>query len=436
MRTLSWSEAIRIDNDPAGTVSAPQMAVDSDGNIMAIWLQSDDGPTYALANRVFASLFTVAGWQAPVLLNPDASGDMPVYAPRIVADGGGNFFAAWTQAWPVTDGTRLGVYGKRYLPGTGWEAAVTTIDADMADAGMSATGALDIAADSQGNATAVWAANDDSWAHMVVRAARYTPGTGWTPRQILTSEDVQSISGPSVAMDAAGNAMVVWGQATGASTSVQGVRAARYSVGNGWGAPVLIEPQAVAEAHSGIAPQVGFDARGDAIAVWYHQGQPGIYANRWSSASGWGSATAIAGASATSASEGARLAIDKQGHAIALWNQQGGGLLASRCADAGAWGPIEAVDPGGADDSGRIAIGQDGVAVAVWVRHAGTQNDIWANRSGLDMGWGSASLVNPIVDKTSTASDPQVVIDQTSTATVLWWQDKCLYAARAAVGGL
>jgi hypothetical protein len=427
--TLSWSAAVRIDNDHGFTASAPRMAVSSDGSIMAVWLQSEDDNSSPLTSRVYASLYTTVGWQAPVLLNPDIASHGPAYAPKIVADGRGSFFAVWSQASTAAEGARIGVYGKRYLPEAGWEAAVTTIDAEQVDAGMSATGALDIAADASGNATVVWTMSDETWAHMVIEAARYTSGTGWASGQIVTNEDAQSISGPAVAMDVAGNAMVVWGQATGASIAVQGVHAATYTVGSGWETPVVIEPVGISETHSGLAPQVVFDGQGDAVVVWCHHGLPGIYANRWSGVTGWGAATAIAGTSPTSADEGVQLAVDKQGNAIALWNQHNGSLLASRCAAGGDWGPTQLVDPGNADDSGRIAIGPDVTARAVWVQHVGTQSNIWANRYVPERGWGSSSREDSIIGEVSNnASDPQVVIDQSGTATVLWSQDKGLYA--------
>jgi hypothetical protein len=107
-----------------------------------------------------------------VALNPDASADMPAYQPQTIADGRGNFFAVWSQAWRVEDQARIGVYARRYVPGSGWEVPVATIFADQADAWTSATGALDIAADGNGNATVVWGASDASWAHFFIEAAR------------------------------------------------------------------------------------------------------------------------------------------------------------------------------------------------------------------------------------------------------------------------
>jgi hypothetical protein len=138
-----------------------------------------------------------------------------------------------------------------------------------------------------------------------------------------------------VAKDEAGNAMVAWGQAAGDSNAEKGLQAARYAVGSGWEAPVAIEPTSIAEERSSAMAQVGFDADGNAIVVWSHSARPGIYANRWSRVTGWATAMAIAGSSATGADENVRLAIDRRGHAMVLWNQQNGSLLASRWAVGG-----------------------------------------------------------------------------------------------------
>ena len=418
---LLWGPATRIDNDLGFTASAAEMAVDADGNIMALWLQSDAG---GLANRVCAALYTASGWQAPTVLNPDAASDLPAYQPKLAADRNGQFFAVWSQAWKTEDQPRIGVYGKRYALGSGWEAAVTTIFADEADVGGNATGALDIAADASGNATAVWGANDATWAHFTIQAARYTPGTGWAPGQILSPDGVQSATPPAVAMDGAGNAMVVWGQAAGDNRAAKGLQAARYTVA-GWQTPLPIEPSSIAETRSSAVARVGFDPSGNALAVWSHSAQPGVYAIPWSLTAGWGSATVLADTHATGADEGVSLALDRQGHALALWNHQGGGLLVRRYA-AGVWEATEVIDAG-PGDSGEVALNPAGSAVVAWVGRAGNESHILARPLGLGSGWGEVSEMG------SNASEPRIVIDSTGFATVLWRQEQGLFAARARI---
>lgn len=394
--------------------------MDADGNVLAVWLASDAG---GLANRVCASRFTTSGWQSPTVLNPDAASEFPAYQPRIAADGGGNFFVVWSQGWNAEDQARIGVYGKRWTSGGGWDATTTTIFADATDGGSNATGALDIAADASGNATAVWGANDTVWAHFTIQAARFSPGAGWAPGQIVSRDGVQSSTPPAVAMDQEGNAMVLWGQAAGDNLAAKGLQAARYALGTGWNPPVTIEPSSVAETRSSAVARVGFDPKGEAIALWSHSAMPGVYASRWSRAAGWREATAIADTRGTESDEGVRLAVDQQGRALALWTHKGGGVLVRRSV-GGVWETAEVIGPG---DSGDIAVNPDGIAVAAWVARASDGSHIMTRASWPGAGWGAASALG------GNASEPRVVIDRTGSVTVLWRQDQGLFAARAQV---
>jgi hypothetical protein len=414
---LPWGPATRIDDDTTFVASAAEMAMDGDGNILAVWLAGDAG---GLANRVCASRFTTSGWQAPTVLNPDAGNDMPAYQPRIAADGGGNFFAVWSQAWKTEDQPRIGVFAKRWASDSGWEAT-TTIFADKGDAGSNATGALDLAADASGNATAVWGANDDTWSHFTLRAAGYTPGAGWAPSQVVSREGVQSATPPAVAMDGAGNAMVMWGQAAGDSLAAKGLQAARYSLDTGWNLPVTVEPSSIAETRSSAVARVGFDPKGDTIAVWSHSAMSGVYANRWSLAAGWGEATAIADTRGTESDEGVRLVLDRQGQALVLWTHQGGGVLVRRQV-GGVWEAAEVMGPG---DSGDIAVHPEGSAVAVWVGRTSDGSQIMTRAFRPGAGWGAVSAMG------SNASEPRIVVDRAGAVTLLWRQAQGLFAARS-----
>jgi hypothetical protein len=407
---------MRIDVSSA-KVNAPEVAVDPAGNLIVLWLEGEDGS----ASRVLASLFTVRGWHTPEVLNPDAPGDMPAYQPKIASDGRGNFFAAWSQTWKIQDDSRIGVYARRYAPGSGW-GSVTSLYAG--EDGGSATGALDLAAGA-GNATAVWVGNDALWSQLGIHAARYGSGSGWRPHQIISAPGTQSATPPAVAMDLAGNAMAVWGQSAGDDRAAKGAHAARCVGAGDWESPVAIEPADVAEIMSSAATRVGFDAAGDAIALWSHSAYPGIFANRWSQASGWGSAVEIPGLPSAGVDEEVQLAIDQQGNAMALWNRAGS--LFSSHTQRGVWSAAELVEAGPAD-LGRIAAGPDGRVVAAWIRRA--DQTVLTNRFLPNEGWTGPAPVS----SSKKASHPRLAIDGTGMATVVWQQDDGLYAARTFIG--
>jgi hypothetical protein len=217
----------------------------------------------------------------------------------------------------------------------------------------------------------------------------------------------------------------VWGQSAGDDRAAKGAHAARCVGNGGWETPVAIEPADIAEIRSSAATQVGFDAAGVAIALWSHSAYSGIFANRWSQATGWGSAGEIPGVHSAGADEEVQLAIDKQGSAVALWNRQGS-LFASHT-QRGVWSAAELVEPGPAN-SGRIAAGPNGSVVAVWIRRA--DNTVLTNRFLPSAGWTGTAIVSP----SKNASHPRIAIDSTGMATVLWQQIDGLYAARTFLG--
>jgi hypothetical protein len=425
---LTWTPAALIETG-AGSASSPRIAVDPSGNVMAVWVQSDGTSSSIYANRYVVG----SGWGTATLLEIS---DMPADSPRIAADSNGNFIAVWRQAWKTVNGALYGIHANRYVAGAGWgDAATVYVDTSRGD--VTANGDPQIGVDPNGNAVVVWSVYDWSWNHTSVRANRYAVGTGWGGVTNLSTEAVRAAYSPTVALDSTGNAIVVWSQDSGTS-SVQGIKAARYGVETGWGTPVPIEPTTIAETRTGSAPQIAFDLNGNAIAVWYQYGKPGIYTNRYVAGTGWGIAEAIVDVGTTSYDEGVQLAIDKNGNAIAVWNQYGGVLYANRYIAGTGWSATVIVDPGGGQDySAQIAVDPNGNAIAVWGNFSCNSYNIMANLEVFGTGWGAVSpcwaetpsFVNTARDY---ASEPQIVIDQNRNVTVVWTQYGNIYASMSA----
>jgi hypothetical protein len=88
-----WGIATLIEKDDAGAAESPQVAVDSAGNAIAVWKQSDGSSSYILANRYD----TEEGWGTATLID-DVGG---ARLPRVAVDSAGNALVVWDQ-W---DGT-------------------------------------------------------------------------------------------------------------------------------------------------------------------------------------------------------------------------------------------------------------------------------------------------------------------------------------------
>lgn len=133
-------------------------------------------------------------------------------------------------------------------------------------------GSMRVAAD--GNAIAVW--QDTANAREVVFASRLNASSGaWSVAQVLNDGKKNAFQ-PQLGGDAAANMLTIWYESSdaGQANGVVDVRivASRFVVtGNTWTTAAAVQS---AGAPAGQLPTVAVDAAGDAIAVWL-QATPG-----------------------------------------------------------------------------------------------------------------------------------------------------------------
>ena len=136
-----WGTATLIETDDTGNAVLPHVAVDANGNAIAVWPQSDGTRENIWANRYDA----VTGWGTATLIETDNAGD--AWGPNVAFDANGNAIVVWEQY----DGTRYNIWANRYDAVTGWGTA-TLIETD--DTGNAVL--PHVAVDANGNAIAVW----------------------------------------------------------------------------------------------------------------------------------------------------------------------------------------------------------------------------------------------------------------------------------------
>jgi hypothetical protein len=107
-------------------------------------------------------------------------------------------------------------------------------------------------------------------------ASAGAPGS-WGDAWLIETDNAGLANIPQVAVDASGNAVVVWNQDDGIRRNIW---ANRYVVGSGWGTAELIETDNAGRAW---VPQVAVDASGNAVAVWQQDDgtRDNIWANRF-----------------------------------------------------------------------------------------------------------------------------------------------------------
>ena len=399
-----WQEAELIEIDNIGDAWSPQIAVDANGNAIAVWRQHD-GTLWNIWANHYA---TGVGWGAAELIETDDAGDAGY--PKITIDTNGNALAVWEQS----DGSRDNIWANRYTTGLDWGTAELIETDDAGDAGSP-----QIDFDTDGNAIAVWRQYSSS-RYGNILANRYTPGSGWGSAELIQTNDTEDASGPQIAIDASGNAITVWQQHDGTRFNIW---ANRYIAGSGWGTAELIETN---DAGVAALPKLSIDASGNAIAVWQQSdgSHYNIWASRYTAGSDWGTPEMIETNDAGDARK-PQIAFDADGNAIAVWQQHDGtryNIWANRYTPGTGWGTAELIETNEAGDakSPQIAIDAGGNAIAVWRQHDGTRFNIWTNRYTTGLDWGTAELIE--TDDAGDAGSPQIDIDADGNATVVWQQ--------------
>ncbi len=403
-RDGQWGDPVLLGIGQAGQFAdfPPQVALDPNGNAVAVWRQSD-GTRY----NIWANRFTLAaGWGVPELLETDNAGD--AFWPEVALDPNGNAVAVWFQ-W---DGTRYNIWANRFTLAAGWGVA------ELLETDNAGDVVPQVVLDPTGNAVVVWQQFDGT--RYNIWANRFALAAGWGAAELFETDNAGGATAPQVALDPNGNAVVVWNQSDGTRSNIW---ANRFTPAVGWGVPERIETD---NAGSASSPQVATDPNGNAVAVWQQwdgTGTTNIWANRFTLAAGWGVAERIETDNAGNA-QAPQVALDSNGNAVAVWQQFDGtrtNIWANRFTLAAGWGAAERIETGNAGGASlpQVALDPNGNAVAVWEQwDLRGFFSIWANRFTLAAGWGAAELLE--TDNAVMASSPEV--DSNGNAIAVWYQ--------------
>jgi hypothetical protein len=296
---IGWTQAQLIET-LSGDAHSPQVAIDANGNAIAVWYQYD-GTAYSIyTNRYMPGI----GWGSALLIE---AGTGNAFNPQLAVDANGNAMAVWYQY----AGGYYSIYANRYVIGVGWGAAalIENINGYAADP--------QVVMDRNGNAIAVWRQHDGTVNSIYTN--RYVLGTGWSAAGTLLEATNGSADRPQVAIDDNGNAIAVWEQYDGVANSIF---ANRYVNGVGWGSALALE----AGAGPARTPQVIMEANGTAFAVWAQSDGTtwSIYTNRYVTGSGWGTAALIE--TGTGQASNPQVSVDAFGNAVVTWEQEESGI--------------------------------------------------------------------------------------------------------------
>jgi hypothetical protein len=261
--------------------------------------------------------------------------------------------------------------------------------------------------DAAGNSLVVWREIDANLASRSLWFRRYN-GTSWSDAQLIEQVNGEVDTYLLVNNQQTGNAMLIWKQFTSTQYDLW---VSTFNTDTGWSTPVNIETNNGAMGDFDLA----MDSQNNAVAVWAQIeviGRFSIYANRYSTSSGWGTATLIESVNEIGRQDGSpRVVSLSGGDAEVVWMKSGTnprGIWHNKLSASTGWGTASELVTDNSTaftfDFPRLVSSGNGVAYLFWGQ-ADLANSQWT--SGLLMktyasGWGQANAqVEPKVEADS-----------------------------------
>ncbi|HKN07035.1 MAG TPA: Ig-like domain-containing protein [Thermoplasmata archaeon] len=347
------------------------------------------------------------GWQTPIALESQTASNANLAGIALSAAGPG--MVVWQLG-----GQRNVLMATHFVPngggdgGSDWQVPVK-ISNSYNDIGIAYHGA--VAMDAAGDAMAVYYTWNDTHGYTVF-ATLYQAGVGWkTPVAIDQPFDWSYY--PVVAMNAVGDAFVMWQVWNGAWYSMW---ANRYVHGIGWATAQQIEPTS----NITWGQDIAIDGSGNAIATWYEYDGVAyhVYAARFSGT--WSSPLQLA----TNYSFYPSVAMDSLGNGVVAWIEVDGPVVdvsAARYDHVLGWVNATKIEssPYSADYSpGPDTAASNGNLSVVWTMSdvTGTAN-VFVNRFVSGVGWVGEIDID---GTTYPASQGRVAMDSTGNVTITY----------------
>lgn len=275
---------------------------------------------------------------------------------------------------------------------------------------------LQIAVDPMGNETAIWGRRvGRSW---VVQSATRSVGGSWSAPVTLSAAgafDALVAAGPE------GNVTAVWllVREEGWRSVVQ---SASRSAGGSWSAPVTLSPPRKAAR----SPQIALDPQGGATAVWEEEFSGATQSATRPPGGNWSTPVTL---SATGVrTDWPQVAVDSQGNATAVWAGavfNGRRIQSHRIQTAtrpagGSWSaPVSISKPGRRHvQHPQIAVSPQGEATAIWQRSNGSYLVVQGATRPAGGGW--SKPVDITTGQGRGGQHLQLVVDSWGNATAIW----------------
>jgi hypothetical protein len=362
--TDNWGQAVSVSTD--ADLDLATVAADAKGHYVLVWSKRGDG-TDATSPGIWASFSTGgATWSTPVQLWAGGAKNWDDDI-QIAMNRNGQASVIWAHSEsPVTSDSPPDKLYSVYIDGTANQPATLVATWPSADVNIYAR----VAIDGSGNGLIVWVAPDTTVAKQSIWAVTFVKQTLGTPA-LVENYDSGDADLPTVAMNAAGQGIVVWSQDTATATEVYG---RRYSVTGSWaGSSDLVN-----RANASDDMSVALDGYGTANLVLSKANNIGYQATYLAQAVGetWSNASSLesddlAQNHQTWSNIDPQVAVDTQGNVLVGWRKKTGDnefVPHLRWRFGGTWG--QDIETGKVLDmfanDMRIAVSDDGRAIAAW----------------------------------------------------------------------
>jgi hypothetical protein len=240
--------------------TVPSVALDANGNASVAWVQSNGTNVNVCYARYTAG--TTNTW-SNVSSSAIENTTVAATAVQLAMDKNGNLWATWVQG----SGTSYTLYARSCTAAGTWSTTTTTLGTATA----APTPRLSVSP--AGNALVSWLTGGNLYAR------RYSAGA-WqgTAAEAIETTTAASYS-PQGRINDAGQALISYLQTDGTTTNVY----TRLYSGGAWGASKLIE-NSTASVTTTVQPSVALDAAGNASVVWIQNDAGAIasvYTNRY-----------------------------------------------------------------------------------------------------------------------------------------------------------
>ncbi|MCA1656146.1 MAG: hypothetical protein LC713_00230 [Actinobacteria bacterium] len=349
----------------------PDVAIDQAGDAIAVWQRSDGDSIIQAAVRPAGGHFS-----APVDLSAPGHDSR---APHVVINAAGDAIVVWEASTPNGESQSV-------------EAVVRPAHGNFSvPVRLSAPGGAlygeDAALDANGHALVVWGRAPERHGFsqgnetIIQASTRPAGGSFSTPVDLTTRSRSAIDAGPVVALDPAGEAIVAWDHRTG--YFAQTIQAAVRPAGGSFSAPVVLSGRR----EQSFDPTVAFDAAGDALALWGHadrlrRTRVNMQVALRPAGGGFSRPVDLSELardprlSFTDTDPATRLAVDAAGDAVAVskrYDRRGEAVVAAIRRAGQPFAAPQRLSRLGRDDTldPDVAIDGAGNAVAVWARDRG-----------------------------------------------------------------